>query len=549
MIQDYQKWLNYRYLDRASQQALAQMTEEQIEDAFWKDLSFGTGGLRGKLGLGSNRMNFYTVARASRGLAKFILQEENPSCAISYDSRNYSKDFAELSAATLASLGVRVYLYNRLMPTPMLSYAVRALGTTAGIMITASHNPAEYNGYKVYDNKGCQITLEMAEEILALIEQERTLVERFPSFAEYLEKGQIHYISEEFIEQFYQEIQKLALLESPSKIKVVYSPLHGAGYEPVGEILKRLPFVEYSVVEAQSQPDGNFPTCPYPNPEEPDTMQMAAEQAKKEGADIFFATDPDCDRIGVGLWQAEDCRLLNGNELGLLMLDYILKHKDTSGFAKVPIVIKTIVSSDLVFAMAKKYGLEVRETLTGFKFIGEQLNVIQDLGEDYRYVLGFEESYGYLSGTHVRDKDAVNAALLVCELTSYHKGQGRNLLDVLETLYAEYGYLESELRTVSLEGKSGMEQMQVLMQALRADLSSIQKAFPFVERRVDYENDETGLPKSDVLSLIGEKAKILVRPSGTEPKLKFYLSAQAENREAALEEVRKLGKMVDGFLS
>lgn len=542
--EDAAKWLKHPGMPDELLNMMEKMSAEEIGDSFYRDLAFGTGGLRGVLGPGTNRMNVYTVARATRGLGHYILAaSDTPSCAVSCDSRIHSRDFAELTAAVLASMGVRVYLYRTLMPTPMLSYAVRHLHCTAGVMITASHNPAKFNGYKVYGADGCQITLEVAETILNLIEKEDTLVDALPDFQAALASGMVTYIEDETIESYYACIDRLRMTRTTEKLHVVYSPLNGTGNVPVREMLKRLGNIEVSVVPEQELPDGNFPTAPYPNPEIREAMRLAIEQTVREKADLCFATDPDCDRIGAGVRRGDEVTLISGNDMGILLLDYVCTHrKPTSD--KAPVAVKTIVTTEMAVPVCKKYGVELRNVLTGFKFIGEQIGLLESHGEVDRYLFGFEESYGYLSGTDVRDKDAVNAAVLVCEMAAYYKGQGKDLLTRLDELRAEFGFYAQRLLTFQYEGEKGAEQMQEIMQGLRAPIESFQEKAWEHAVRTDYLHDETGLPRSDVLSFqLADGRKIIVRPSGTEPKLKAYLFASGKNQaeaEAALDELERM---------
>ncbi len=544
--EDAARWLSHPGMPEELLNMMKEMSEEELGDSFYRDLAFGTGGLRGVLGPGTNRMNVYTVARATRGLGHYILAaSDTPSCAVSCDSRIHSRDFAELTAAVLAGMGIRVYLYEHLMPTPMLSYAVRHLHCTAGVMITASHNPAKFNGYKVYGSDGCQITLEAAEKILGLIDQEETLVDTLPDFHEALASGKVTYIDQETIETYYACIDKLRITRTTEKLHVVYSPLNGTGNVPVREMLRRLGNIEVSVVPEQEMPDGHFPTAPYPNPEIREAMQLAIRQTVKEKADLCFATDPDCDRIGAGVRRGDEVTLISGNDMGILLLDYVCSHRKNEG-GKAPVAVKTIVTTEMAVPVCKKYGVELRNVLTGFKFIGEQIGLLEKAGEKDRYVFGFEESYGYLSGTDVRDKDAVNAAVLVCEMAAYYKGQGKDLLTRLDELRAEFGFYAQRLLTFQYEGEKGAEQMAEIMLKLRAPVESFKEKAWQGAVRTDYLHDETGLPKSDVLSFqLADGRKIIVRPSGTEPKLKAYLFASGKDQKAAESALDELEEMTN----
>ena len=530
--EDAARWLSHPGMPEELLNMMKEMSEEELGDSFYRDLAFGTGGLRGVLGPGTNRMNVYTVARATRGLGHYILAaSDTPSCAVSCDSRIHSRDFAELTAAVLAGMGIRVYLYEHLMPTPMLSYAVRHLHCTAGVMITASHNPAKFNGYKVYGSDGCQITLEAAEKILGLIDQEETLVDTLPDFGEALASGKVTYIDQETIETYYACIDKLRITRTTEKLHVVYSPLNGTGNVPVREMLRRLGNIEVSVVPEQEMPDGHFPTAPYPNPEIREAMQLAIRQTVKEKADLCFATDPDCDRIGAGVRRGDEVTLISGNDMGILLLDYVCSHRKNEG-GKAPVAVKTIVTTEMAVPVCKKYGVELRNVLTGFKFIGEQIGLLEEKGKESSYIFGFEESYGYLSGSYVRDKDAVDGAFMICEMFAWYQTRGISLLDRLEELYSQYGYCLNTLHSYEFEGSAGFRKMQEIMQEFHKGLDEIGPKK--VVRTLDYSQGLDGLPKSDVLKFyLEDNCSVVVRPSGTEPKLKTYLSVSAENREKA----------------
>lgn len=531
----YQEWLNRPGMPAELLDELRQMNDTEINDSFYRDLAFGTGGLRGVLGAGTNKMNAYTVMKATRGLGQYLKEAfDNPSCAISCDSRIHSRDFAELAAAALAEMGVKVYLYPKLQPTPMLSYAVRHLKCSAGVMITASHNPAKFNGYKVYGPDGCQITLEAADRTQHFIDAESTLRDSMPDFDEMLRSGMIEYIGQETIESYYNDVLKLSIRPCTTPLHLVYSPLNGTGNVPVREIMKRMGNITVEIVEEQEMPDGHFPTCPYPNPEIREAMRLAIAKTIETGADFCFATDPDCDRIGAGVRVGNDVQLITGNEMGVLLLDYLCRNKKYNG--ELPqVVVKTIVTTEMAAAICKSYGIELRNVLTGFKFIGEQIGMLEEQGHPERYLFGFEESYGYLSGTDVRDKDAVNAALLVCEMASNLKSEGKTMLDRLNELREQYGFYAQRLMTFEYEGADGAAKMAGIMTALRGDISELDAV------RTDYLYDETGLPKSDVLEFnLKSGEKVIVRPSGTEPKLKAYLFANAGSQNEA-------EKLLDGL--
>ncbi len=529
----YQQWLNCPGMNEELLSQLKAMNEEQISDSFYRELAFGTGGLRGVLGAGTNRMNLYTVSKATRGLGKYLLETfEQPSCAVSCDSRIHSTDFARLTAATLASMGVRVYIYKTLMPTPMLSYAVRKLGTSAGVMVTASHNPAKFNGYKVYGADGCQITIEAADRIYGYICAEETLADALPDFDAYLASGMISFIGEDVIESYYQVMDGLRIAPTAERLHLVYSPLNGTGNVPVREMMKRMGNIDVEIVAEQELPDGHFPTCPYPNPEIREAMKLAIEKTIATGADMCLATDPDCDRIGAGVRVGDSVTLISGNDMGVLLLDYVCSHLAPTELP--PVAVKTIVTTEMAVPICRKYGVELRNVLTGFKFIGEQIGLLEQEGHPERYIFGFEESYGYLSGTDVRDKDAVNAAVLVCEMAANYKAQGLTLLDKLDLLRKEYGFYAQRLLTFEYEGESGAKTMAGIMAKLRQPLSGFAEEAFRTASRIDYQNDETGLPKSDVLSFsLADGCKVIVRPSGTEPKLKAYLFASGADQASA----------------
>ncbi len=543
----HQAWINCPGMPEELLEQLKAMNEEQISDSFYRELAFGTGGLRGVLGAGTNRMNLYTVSKATRGLGKYLLETfENPSCAVSCDSRIHSTDFARLTAATLAQMGVRVYIYKTLMPTPMLSYAVRHLNTSAGVMVTASHNPAKFNGYKVYGADGCQITIEAADRIYGYICAEETLVEQLPDFDALMAEGKISWIDDETIESYYQVMEGLRIAPATERLHVVYSPLNGTGNVPVREMMKRMGNIDVEIVAEQELPDGHFPTCPYPNPEIREAMKLAIAKTIETGADMCVATDPDCDRIGAGVRVGNDVTLISGNDMGVLLLDYICSHREKSELT--PVAVKTIVTTEMAVPICEKYGVELRNVLTGFKFIGEQIGLLEQEGHPERYIFGFEESYGYLSGTDVRDKDAVNAAVLVCEMAANYKAQGLTLLDKLELLRKEFGFFAQRLLTFEYEGESGAKTMAGIMANLRKPLGEFADEAFQTASRIDYENDETGLPKSDVLSFaLADGCKIIVRPSGTEPKLKAYLFAKGADQAAAEQTLDTLESLMNCY--
>ncbi len=544
----YEAWLSCPAMPEELLSDLRSMDDAAKNDSFYRNLAFGTGGLRGVLGAGTNRMNLFTVLRATRGLGAYLKETcAAPSVALSCDSRIHSRDFVELTAAALAEMGIRVYLYPKLQPTPMLSFAVRHLGCSAGVMVTASHNPAKFNGYKVYGSDGCQITLEAADRITGFIDRQPMLADVLPVFDSALASGAVSYITEETIEAYYQQILTLRVHPVDEPLQVVYSPLNGAGNVPVREILRRMGNIRVDVVEEQENPDGHFPTCPYPNPEIREAMDLAIRKCVETGADFCFATDPDSDRMGAGVRVGDNVVLITGNEMGVLMLDYLSRNKKpASGLP--PVAVKTIVSTNMADALCEKRGIELKNVLTGFKFICEQIHFLDEKGQTDRFLFGFEESYGYLSGTFVRDKDAVNAALLLCEMAANLKAEGKTLLDRLQELREEFGYFAQKTLTFQYEGQDGAARMQQIMEGLRRPLADFDAPLLRTARRVDYLRDETGLPKSDVMEFNLENGqKFIVRPSGTEPKLKAYLFSRGADQPAAMEALAALEPLVSGL--
>ena len=525
---------------------LLSMDDETVHDCFYRDLAFGTGGLRGVLGAGTNRMNVFTVLKATRGLGSYLTDSfSHPSCAVSYDSRIHSRDFAELTAAALAEMGIQVWIYPSLQPTPMLSFAVRHLSASAGVMITASHNPARFNGYKVYGSDGCQITLDAAAQIQRKIDQEPVLRDSLPSFSDYLSSGMIRYITDETIEAYYESILKLRVSRESEPLHVVYSPLNGTGNIPVREILRRLGNITVDVVREQELPDGLFTTCPSPNPEIRSAMNLAIELTVQSGADLCFATDPDCDRMGAGIRTGGEVRLISGNDMGILMLDYLCR-KGIRKTALPRVVVKTIVTTEMASSICREYGIELRNVLTGFKYIGEQIGFLESAGQADRFLFGFEESYGYLSGTDVRDKDAVNAVLILCDMAAGLKSEGKTLLDRLSELRKLYGLHVQRLLTYEYEGEKGSVRMHTIMENLRSPLHSFDDLRMRSADRTDYLRDDTGLPVSDVISFrLSDSDRFIVRPSGTEPKLKAYLFTSAEDETQAEKKLDALQNLVD----
>lgn len=521
-----------------------------IRDRFYRELEFGTGGLRGIIGAGTNRLNIYTIRRATQGLANYVKQEYNGgSVAISYDSRIKSDVFAQAAASVLAANGIKVYIYKELMPTPMLSFAVRKLKCQAGIMVTASHNPAKYNGYKAYGDDGCQITLKGAEIILNEINSLDIFKDvKNADFNQELQKGNIEYISDEVINDYYNCVLSEGIntsLCASSGLKVVYTPLNGTGNKPVRNILQKIGITDVTLVKEQENPDGNFPTCPYPNPEIHEALELGLQKCNEVKPDLLLATDPDCDRVGIAVPDGDDYVLFTGNEVGALLFEYICEQRIKKGtMPEKPIVVKTIVTTNIINAIAENYGVEVIDVLTGFKFIGEQIGFLEKDGEEKRYIFGFEESYGYLSGGYVRDKDAVNASMLICEMAAYYRTQGISLIQARENLYNKYGVYYHTLHSYTFEGESGMIKMNDIMTELRnnppAKVSDY-KVLRFADYKTSIIKDltsgnETGisLPKSNVLSFeLENNLKVIVRPSGTEPKIKTYYTATAPSFEEA----------------
>lgn len=540
ILNEYNKWKTQKLADVDLIIELDRINgvEEEISDRFYRNLEFGTGGLRGVIGAGNNRMNIYTVAKATQGYSNYLKkQTSSPSVAIAYDSRIKSDIFAKTAGEVFAANGIQVHLYTELMPTPSLSFAVRHLKCSGGIVITASHNPSKYNGYKVYGSDGCQITTEAAASILEEIEALDIFkdVNMLP-FQEALARERIVYIEEDVVKEYLCSVSSQTLCGAgvDKDFSIVYTPLNGSGLKCVTRVLRENGFTNISVVKEQENPDGNFPTCSYPNPEMKEALELGLRDAKRLGSDLLLATDPDCDRVGIAVRNNEEHVLLSGNEVGMLLLDYICKRRIALGkMPEHPILVKTIVTIDMARRIAQDYGVKVIDVLTGFKFIGEQIGLLEAAGEEERFILGFEESYGYLTGGYVRDKDAVDGALMICEMFAYYKSQGTSLIDVLNGLYRKYGYCLNTLHSYTFEGAEGFQKMQMIMQKLRKDvLKSVAKK-KVIEVK-DYLVGIDRLPKSDVLKyLLESNTSIVIRPSGTEPKLKAYLSVSAKDVETA----------------
>ncbi len=524
---------------------------DEIKDRFYRDLEFGTGGLRGVIGAGTNRMNIYTIRKATQGLANYLNEEyDSPSVAISYDSRIKSDIFAKEAARVLAANGIKVYIYDKLMPTPCLSFAVRELHCQAGIMVTASHNPAKYNGYKVYGDDGCQITIETADKVLSLIGKVDIFRGvRLEDFDKALADGAIEYIKACVEEKYLENVKAQSIDTEATKnagLKVVYTPLNGTGNIPVRKILDMVGIKDVFIVKEQEEPDGTFSTCPFPNPEIPETLALGLKLCEQEKPDLLLATDPDCDRVGIAVPDENGKYVLvSGNEVGCLLLEYICKLRTQKGtMPKNPVAVKTIVTSRLADKIAADYDVEIIDVLTGFKFIGEQIHYLEEKNQEDRYVFGFEESYGYLAGTYVRDKDGVVASMLICEMAAHYKLQGVSILDAIKCLYDKHGIFVHEQQSFTCEGSAGMQRMNEIMLSLKENSPKTLAGINVI-KHCDYQTsicyddinstqEVINLPKADVLSYELENgATVLLRPSGTEPKIKAYYNAIAKTSDAA----------------
>ena len=530
--------------------------DSAMVDAFFQDLSFGTAGLRGIIGAGTNRMNIYTVGRATQGFADYLNAHfDAPSVAIARDSRNKGELFVKTTAAILAANGVAVHVYPRISPVPTLSWAVRDLGCSGGICMTASHNPAPYNGYKAYGPDGCQITSEAAAAISAAIaETDAFSGVKTMDFDEAVAAGAIRWIDDAVLDRYYDAVLARSVNNlsdeqiSAAPLKLVYTPLNGTGLVPVTTVLARAGISDVTVVPEQEQPDGDFPTCPYPNPEIREAMQRGIDLCEQVHPDLLLATDPDADRVGVACKDGDDYTLLTGNEMGVLLLDYICRMRAERGEdLSDKVAVTTIVSSAMVDALAAEYGFELRRCLTGFKYIGDIITELSDAGAAERFIFGFEESYGYLSGDHVRDKDAVNASLLICQMAQFYKLEGKNLAQAMRDLYAKHGWWLNRTVSLSYPGADGAAKMAELMAALRSDAPDA-LAGRAVEKVVDYQGGVDGLPSANVVEFdIAGGNKVIVRPSGTEPKIKLYVFAKDASREAAdalLDELETAGRQL-----
>lgn len=547
----YSLWCEKAVDDPDLKQELISVADdsEGINDRFYRNLEFGTGGLRGVIGAGTNRMNIYTVRRATQGFADYINEAfDKPSVAIAYDSRIKSDVFAKAAAGVFAANGIHVYIYGELMPTPMLSFAVRELNCQAGVMVTASHNPSKYNGYKAYGADGCQLNLTDAETVIKKV----NALDMFDGvkhikFDDAVESGMVEYIGQSVIDKFYENVLAQGLntnLVADSGLKVVYTPLNGTGNKPVRHILNKIGIKNVTVVPEQEMPDGNFTTCPYPNPEIREALELGLKLCDEVKPDLLLATDPDCDRVGIAVPDENgDYVLFSGNEVGAMLLEYICSERTRQGtMPKNPITVKTIVTTDIIKKIAEKYGVELIEVLTGFKFIGEQIGILEKQGEEDRFIFGYEESYGYLAGNYVRDKDAVNASMLICEMAAFYRTKGISLIQARENMYKTYGVYYHTQQSFTFEGKAGMEKMNSIMENLRknyvAEIGGL-KVILFEDYLEGIsKNVETGkiteikLPKSNVLVFgLTDGAKVIIRPSGTEPKIKAYYTLSAKRSQ------------------
>lgn len=551
----YQAWLDSEIISEEIKNELRAIKDEkEIEDRFYKDLEFGTGGLRGVIGAGSNRMNIYTVSQATQGFADYLNASfENPSVAVAYDSRNMSPEFAKAAALTLCANNIKVNLFESLRPTPMLSFAVRELKCDGGIVITASHNPKIYNGYKAYDQFGCQLTDKPAKEVIDYVAKvsDFSMIKTI-SEEEALNKGLLNMIGEDVDKVYIEKVKSLAIntelvKEKAKDLKIIYTPIHGSGNIPVRRVLKELGYENVKVVKEQEAPNGEFPTAPYPNPEMPQVFELALKMAETEKPDIIFGTDPDCDRIGVVVNANGEYKVLTGNQTGLLLTDYVLNaKKETNTLPDNGVVIKTIVTTEGARKIADSYGVECMDVLTGFKYIGEKIHEFE-VNNDKTYLFGFEESYGYLAGTFVRDKDAVIASMLIAEMTLYYKNKGMSLYEALIKLYERIGFFKEELISIELKGKEGQEKIASCIDALRnsslSEVDGVKVVTKFdyklsvEENLVAKTKSEIKLPKSNVLKFILEDgSSFVVRPSGTEPKMKIYSAVRGTSLENAEKE-------------
>ena len=558
-MKDYQRWLDADLEDAALKAELEAIAgnEEEIKERFAVALKFGTAGLRGVLGAGSNRMNIYTVRQATQGLANWVkTQGGNQLVAISYDSRINSDVFAKTAACVLAANGINVRIYDALMPVPALSFATRYYQANAGIMVTASHNPAKYNGYKAYGPDGCQMTDDAAAIVYAELQKTDILDgAKIISFEEGLEKGLIQYVGEECKEALYDAIKARSVRPGLCKtagLKLVYSPLNGSGLVPVTRVLNDIGIDDITIVPEQKYPDGNFPTCPYPNPEIFEALKLGLELAKESGADLMLATDPDADRVGIAIKCPDGSyELVTGNEVGVLLLDYICQGRIENGtMPERPVAVKSLVSTPLGDAVAKNYGVEMRNVLTGFKWIGEQIALLEAAGEVDRFIFAFEESYGYLAGPYVRDKDAIIGSMLICEMAAYYRSIGSSIKERLEEIYAKYGRYLNKIDSYEFPGLSGMDKMAGIMEKLRNEPPAEIAGYKVVGITDYTKPEETGLPSSNVLIFALEGgATVVARPSGTEPKLKIYYTTLGKDLAEAQAQKDILAKAIDPLMA
>ena len=563
----YEQWLECANADEDIIPELQSIAgdDDAILDRFYKNLEFGTAGLRGVIGAGTNRMNVYTVNQATQGLADYLNSNfENPSVAIAYDSRIKSEVFAKSAAGVLAANGIKVYIYPELVPTPMLSFAIRRLSCDSGIIITASHNPSQYNGFKCYDPNGYQMTDEAASKTYEYIQN----IDMFSGvktmdFDDALAEDMVDFIEDWLVDEFYEHVLSACVnLESIKKanLKLIYTPLNGAGNKPVRKVLKKAGIKDVVVVKEQEKPDGKFPTCPYPNPEIRQAFECAIKTAEGSDADLLLATDPDCDRVGIAVRDGNDYVLMTGNEVGAMLCEYLLSSlKEQNKLPEKPIVVKSIVTTPLIETIADSYGAETADLLTGFKYIGELITNLESNGEEDRFVVGMEESYGYLRGIHARDKDAVVASLIICEMAAYYKLKGISLKKFMDSIYEKYGMYLNTVLNFTFEGASGMQKMSEIMTALRenpikviADKSVVKVSdymTSIVKDVATGEQSTITLPKSNVLSYnLDDNSKLIIRPSGTEPKIKAYITAFGVSREEAEEKTNILSKEVSDLL-
>lgn len=539
--------------------------KDEIYDRFYMDLTFGTAGLRGVLAAGSNRMNIYTVRKATKGLADYLnANYKNPSVAISFDSRKKSDLFAKETAKVLAANNIKVYIVKELSPVPFLSFAVRSLKTQAGVMITASHNPSQYNGYKCFGEDGSQFTESVANEVYNCIENNDIFNIEVEDFNKAIAENKISYIEDNVKEEYLKAVYEQSINKDVCKsanLKVVYTPLNGAGNKFVRSILNKIGVKNVSVVEEQEYPDGNFPTCKYPNPEVKEALDLAIKKAKKEDADLVIATDPDSDRIGIAVKDKNEFKLITGNEVGIMLLEYILSQKKANKtLSKRPFAVKTIVSTDLANKIAQNYDCELKEVLTGFKYIGEQILNLEKKNEEDRFIFGFEESYGYLAGTYVRDKDGVVAAMLICEMASFFKNQNKTLVEYLNSLYQKYGFYKNTLLNFNFTGTAVLDKMKNIMSEIRsnplkeiAGYKVLKWADYSVSKKINLETKEEtkiDLPKSNVISYYLENDnKVIIRPSGTEPKIKIYITAVGKSMKEAQEITDNISSHISGIIN